>query len=73
MFATRPLHLTDSTPEPPSLTVPETVTEGMYTVVPVFPVVGDDREMMGGVRSMLNVTEAAASFVAKSVAVPLTA
>src|SRR4051812_10807279 len=68
--AVPPLHDTLATPEPLSERSPDSVTDGVKMV---GPVVGDDSETVGGVRSMPTLVVAVAVLPATSAASPLTA
>src|SRR5262245_54470118 len=71
--AATPLHETTATPDSASDTRPDSVNDGVYTVVPVVPVVGGEIVTSGDVMSMLNgslVTEA--DWPAESVTDPVT-
>jgi hypothetical protein len=70
--AGEPLHITDMTPDNASVTVPESVTDGVYTVVPVVLVVGEESVMTGGVLSMFMFAEAEPVLPARSATAPVT-
>jgi hypothetical protein len=69
--AAAPLHLTETTPDRLSLSLPLIPTEGVPKVM-MDPLIGDNTASSGGVLSTLIVADALAVLPAKSVAVPVT-